>query len=89
MARFEIKNGVAIIPDSTTEIPLTAFRECPSLKTINVPSDYEITTRRCSPKSSSRWLWDLSMMRIVSKCDYWIVDLAATCAFGWVIHPVA
>lgn len=40
MARFEIKNGVAIIPDGTTEIPLTAFRECPSLKTINVPSDY-------------------------------------------------
>ena len=28
MARFEIKDGVAIIPEGTTVIPTTAFREC-------------------------------------------------------------
>lgn len=38
MAQFEIKDGVGIIPDGTTEIGEYAFKGCTSLVTINVPA---------------------------------------------------
>ena len=38
MAQFEIKDGVAIIPDGTTEIGYDAFKGCTSLVAINVPA---------------------------------------------------
>ena len=31
MAKFEIKDGVAIIPEGTTKIEDCAFRNCPEL----------------------------------------------------------
>ena len=31
MGKFEIKDGVAIIPEGTTEIEHDAFRNCPEL----------------------------------------------------------
>ena len=34
MAKFEIKDGVAIIPEGTTEIGLYAFNNCTSLESI-------------------------------------------------------
>ena len=37
MAQFEIKDGVAIIPDGTTEIGFGAFKGCTSLKSITIP----------------------------------------------------
>ena len=37
MAKFEIKNGVAIIPEGTTEIWDGAFEGCASLKSIIIP----------------------------------------------------
>ena len=38
MAQFEIKDGVAIIPDGTTEIGNHAFEDCTSLGSItNAP----------------------------------------------------
>ena len=37
MAQFEIKDGVAIIPDGTTYIGYNAFRYCTSLKSITIP----------------------------------------------------
>ncbi|MBO7231357.1 MAG: leucine-rich repeat domain-containing protein, partial [Bacteroidaceae bacterium] len=37
MAKFEIKDGVAIIPEGTTEIGNRAFFDCTSLKSITIP----------------------------------------------------
>ena len=37
MAQFEIKDGVAIIPDGTTKIGRSAFSECRSLTSITIP----------------------------------------------------
>ena len=37
MTQFEIKDGVAIIPDGTTEIPFRAFINCEDLTTIVIP----------------------------------------------------
>ena len=37
MANFQIKNGVAIIPEGTTEIPNRAFRDCKELTTVVIP----------------------------------------------------
>ena len=37
MAKFEIKNGVAIIPEGTTKIVEGAFSECTSLVDITIP----------------------------------------------------
>lgn len=37
MAQFEIKDGVAIIPDGTTYIGSGAFKGCTSLKSIIIP----------------------------------------------------
>ena len=37
MAQFEIKDGVAIIPDGTTEIEREAFYKCPSLTSVTIP----------------------------------------------------
>ena len=37
MAQFEIKDGVAIIPDGTTEIRELAFWNCTSLESISIP----------------------------------------------------
>ena len=37
MAQFEIKDGVAIIPEGTTEIWDRAFYGCTSLKSITIP----------------------------------------------------
>lgn len=37
MAKFEIKDGVAIIPEGTTEIGDDAFMYCSSLKSITIP----------------------------------------------------
>ena len=39
MAEFEIKDGVAIIPEGTTEISNCAFDDCHNLKAIYVPGD--------------------------------------------------
>ena len=38
MAQFEIKNGVAIIQDGTTEIGFYAFKGCTSLESITIPN---------------------------------------------------
>ena len=37
MAQFEIKDGVAIIPDGTTEIEWGAFKNCSSLESVTIP----------------------------------------------------
>ena len=37
MAKFEIKDGVAIIPEGTTEIGYAAFKNCTSLKSVTIP----------------------------------------------------
>lgn len=37
MADFEIKNGVAVIPEGTTTIGNNAFRDCSSLQSIVIP----------------------------------------------------
>ena len=37
MADFEIKNGVAIIPEGTTEIGERAFYDCAELTSIVIP----------------------------------------------------
>ena len=37
MAKFEIKDGVAIIPEGTTVIGWGAFQDCTSLKSITIP----------------------------------------------------
>ena len=37
MAKFEIKDGVAIIPEGTREIPNNAFFGCSSLTTVIIP----------------------------------------------------
>ena len=37
MAQFEIKDGVAIIPDGTTEIGEYAFSFCESLTSVTIP----------------------------------------------------
>ena len=37
MAKFEIKDGVAIIPEGTGEIPNNAFFGCSSLTTVIIP----------------------------------------------------
>ena len=37
MAQFEIKDGVAIIPDGTTEIRELAFWNCTSLESVTIP----------------------------------------------------
>ena len=38
MAQFEIKNGVAIIPEGTTKFGSRAFRGCTSLTSITIPA---------------------------------------------------
>ena len=38
MAKFEIKDGVAIIPEGTTEIEQSAFEDCASLKSVSIPN---------------------------------------------------
>ena len=37
MAQFEIKDGVAIIPEGTTEIGYQAFYKCTLLESITIP----------------------------------------------------
>ena len=37
MAKFEIKDGVATIPEGTTEIETFAFNQCTSLKSVVIP----------------------------------------------------
>mgnify|MGYP003536829016 FL=1 len=37
MSEFEIKDGVAIIPEGTTEIPFRAFINCEDLTTVVIP----------------------------------------------------
>ena len=37
MTQFEIKDGVAIIPEGTTEIPFRAFFDCKDLTTVVIP----------------------------------------------------
>ena len=37
MAKFEIKDGIAIIPEGTGEIPNNAFFGCSSLTTVIIP----------------------------------------------------
>ena len=37
MAQFEIKDGVAIIPEGTTEIEWGAFKNCSSLESVTIP----------------------------------------------------
>jgi hypothetical protein len=37
MTQFEIKDGVAVIPEGTTEIGMFAFSNCTSLKSIVIP----------------------------------------------------
>ena len=38
MAEYEIKDGVAIIPEGTTEIKQSAFHGCKELTTIVIPA---------------------------------------------------
>ena len=38
MAEYEIKNGVGIIPEGTTEIESYAFRDCKELTNVTIPS---------------------------------------------------
>ena len=38
MAQFQIKNGVAIIPEGTTKFGVGAFRGCTSLTSIAIPA---------------------------------------------------
>ena len=38
MAKFEIKDGVAIIPEGTTEIGQSAFEDCPKLTSVTIPN---------------------------------------------------
>lgn len=42
MAKFEIKNGVAIIPEGTTEIGSSAFAGCPLLKSVTIPESVKV-----------------------------------------------
>ena len=42
MAKFEIKDGVAIIPEGTTEIENYAFSECASLENITIPESVTV-----------------------------------------------
>ena len=45
MAKYEIKNGVGIIPDSVTEIEDYAFEGCTGLTSIDIPDS---VTEICS-----------------------------------------
>ena len=38
MAKFKIKDGVAIIPEGTTEIEDNAFEDCSSLTSVTIPN---------------------------------------------------
>ena len=38
MAKFKIKDGVAIIPEKTTEIEREAFCDCPELTSVTIPN---------------------------------------------------
>ena len=38
MAKFEIKDGVAIIPEGTTKIGQEAFCDCPKLTSVTIPN---------------------------------------------------
>lgn len=42
MAQFEIKDGVAIIPEGTTEIGNYAFHGCTSLESITIPKSVTV-----------------------------------------------
>lgn len=38
MAKYEIKDGVGIIPEGTTKVETGAFEECSDLKSIVIPN---------------------------------------------------
>ena len=38
MAKFKIKDGVAIIPEGTTKIEREAFCDCPELTSVTIPN---------------------------------------------------
>ena len=42
MAKFEIKNGVAIIPEGTTMIGAYAFAGCSLLESVTIPESVEV-----------------------------------------------
>ena len=58
MAQFEIKDGVAIIPEGTIEIREKAFQDCTSLKSIIIPESVEEIGGVCF-----RWL------HLAQKCN--------------------
>ena len=41
MAEYEIKNGVGIIPEGTTEIKMYAFRDCEELSSVLIPDSVQ------------------------------------------------
>ena len=56
MKQFEIKDGVAIIPEGTTEIPGRAFVDCEDLTTVVIPDSVtsigNMAFYRCSSLTS-------------------------------------
>ena len=56
MAKFEIKNGVAIIPEGTTEIGEFAFDGCSSLTNVTIPESVKVIAKcaffRCTSLKS-------------------------------------
>lgn len=42
MAQFEIKDGIAIIPEGTKTIPNEAFRGCASLTNVVIPNSVTV-----------------------------------------------
>ena len=38
MAKFKVKDGVAIIPEGTTKIEREAFCDCPELTSVTIPN---------------------------------------------------
>lgn len=42
MADFEVKDGVGIIPEGTTEISVAAFKDCKELTSVVIPDSVQV-----------------------------------------------
>ena len=74
MAKFEIKDGVAIIPEGTTEIASTAFSGCASLECVTFLSRTKIREEVHSWLGKKVFLANPSLktINVMSNCvDYY------------------
>ena len=73
MAKFEIKDGVAIIPEGTTEISNYAFDDCRTLESIVIPESVtEIASTAFSGCTSLECVTFLSRTKIRDEVHSWL-----------------